>query len=334
MKNSACRKWDLKIIVEEILQHHKEIEEIYLFGSRAYNTGSFRSDIDLLAFSGGIPMPQAEINAWIHDEFPPVDLFWTYDKIIAQSAANGSSIKFRKDNQAGCKDVVEQVEAILLWDSKNGFTEGDYWIQEALSDCEYPMSVIPDYSVMDAGTAITDALAALERSGIKTYFAGSTWEEIGHSIVDIIKTSLIKPIKYQKNAKSFSFDTIHLRQEYDFQNLIHLLLRPIFSDIESENVAIQIDGNKKIADFGLAANKLIIEAKHIDTTSKKAEVIKTLDGLKSFYSENPNVECLVFLVLYEKTVDLDPVALQARFSKEYSSPLICVEFLENPYSNI
>lgn len=154
------------------------------------------------------------------------------------------------------------------------------------------------------------------------------------SAYDIIKTILIKPIKYQKNAKSFSFDTIHLRQEYDFQNLIHLLPRPVFSDIESENVAIQIDGNKKIADFGLAANKLIIEAKHIDTTSKKVEVIKTLDGLKSFYSENPNVKCLVFLVLYEKTVDLDPVALQARFSKEYSSPLICVEFLENPYSNI
>ena len=279
-------------------------------------------------------MPQAEINAWIHDEFPPVDLFWTYDKIIAQSSANGSSIKFRKDNQAGYKDVVEQVEAILLWDSKNGFMEGDYWIQEALSDSEFPMSVIPDYSTMDAGTSIRDAIAVLERSGIKTYFAGSTWEEIGENIVSIIETGLQKPTQFQRRAQAFSFDKIRLNNEYEFQNFIHLLLRHIFPDIESENTAIKIDGSEKIADFGVASNKIIIEAKHIDTKSKKAEVIKTLEGLKSFYSENPNVACLVFLVLYEKAADLDPVVLQARFSEEYASPLICVKFLENSYRNV
>ena len=76
----------------------------------------------------------------------------------------------------------------------------------------------------------------------------------------------------------------------------------------------------------MASNKIIIEVKHIDTKSKKAEVIKTLEGLKSFYSENPNVACLVFLVLYEKASDLDPVVLQARFSVEYASSLICVKF--------
>ena len=331
MRNSSCVKWDLKLIVEEIIAHHGEIEEIYLFGSRAYNTGSLRSDIDLLAFSGGKPIPQAAINAWIHDVFPPVDLFWTYDKHIAISAANGSSIRFRGDNQAGYKNVIEQVEAILLWDSQNGFAEGDYWIQETLSDCEFPMSVIPDYSTMDAGTTITDALATLAQSGIKTYYAGSTWQEIGRSVVDIIETGLRKPTKFQRKARAFSFDTIRIENEYDFQNLIHLLLRPIFPNIESENVVVKIDGNTKNADFGLATNKIIIEAKHINTTSKKANVIKTLEGLKSFYSENPNVKCLVFLVLYEKTVDLDPVALQARFSEKYTSPLICIKFLENPY---
>lgn len=334
MKSLACRKWDLKVVVEEIVSHHKEIEEIYLFGSRAYNTGSLRSDIDLLAFAEGRPMPQAAINAWLHDAFPPVDLFWTYDKHIATSAVNGSFIRFRTDNQAGYKDIVEQIEAIPLWDSQKGFAEGDYWIQETLSDCEFPMSVIPDYSTMDAGTSITDALAVLERTGVKTYFAGSTWEEIGRSIVGIIETGLKKPTQFQRRAQAFSFDKIRLNNEYDFQNYIHLLLRPIFPDIESENTAIKIDGSEKIADFGVGSNKIIVEAKYIDTKNKKAEVIKTLEGLKNFYSENPNVQCLVFLVLYEKTADLDPVVLQTRFAEEYSSPVIYVSFLENPYRGV
>ena len=31
MKSLACRKWDLKVVVEEIVSHHKEIEEIFPF---------------------------------------------------------------------------------------------------------------------------------------------------------------------------------------------------------------------------------------------------------------------------------------------------------------
>ena len=109
------------------------------------------------------------------------------------------------------------------------------------------------------------------------------------------------------------------------------MLRSIFPDVERENMVITIDGNTKNADFGLSVNKVVIEAKHINSTSKKAEVIKTLEGLKSFYAENPNVKCLVFLILYEKTVELDPAILEARFSEEYASPRIYVRFLENTY---
>lgn len=327
MSNTALCEWNLREIVERIIEQHKQIQEIYLFGSRAYNTGSLRSDIDLLAFSEGNPMPQAEINAWLSFEYPPIDLFWSYDKRIAQSAANGSAIRCREKY----RDIIEQIDAIILWDSQNGFAEFDQWNQKTLANQDFTMSVIPAYSTQNSGQNIRETLENLERSGIKTFFAGSTWEEIGRSIVKIVETSLQKPTKYQKRAGKFSFDTIKLNDEYDFQNLIHLLLRSIFPNIESENVVIKIDGNAKIADFGLASNKVIIEAKHIDTTSKKAEVIKTLEGLKSFYAENPNVECLVFLILYEKTVDLDPIILQARFSKELGSPPICVRFLENTY---
>lgn len=327
MSIAGCVEWDLKEIIERITEQHPKIQEMYLFGSRAYNTGSLRSDIDLLAFSDGNPMPQPEINAWLRFEYPPVDLFWTYDKRIALSAANGSAIRCRETY----KDVIEQIDAIKLWDAQNGFMGFDRWNQVTLAEQDFMMSVIPSYSLQNTGQNIHEALESLDRSGIKSYFAGSSWEEIGQSIVKIVETGLRKPTKFQKRAGSFSFDKIKLNNEYDFQNLIHLLLRSIFPDIECENMVIKIDGDTKNADFGLAFNKMVIEAKYIDSTSKKAAVIKTLEGLKSFYAENPNVKCLVFLILYEKAVELDPVILEARFSEEYASPRIYVRFLENTY---
>lgn len=327
MSNAGCIEWNLKEIIERIIKKHPKIQEIYLFGSRAYNTGSLRSDIDLLAFSDGNPIPQSEINAWLPFAYPLVDLFWTYDKQIAQSAANGSAIRCREEY----KDIIDQIDAIKLWDTQNGFMEFDRWNQVTLAEQNFKLSVIPTYSLQSAGQNIHEALESLERSGIKSYFAGSSWEEIGQSIVKIVETSLQKPTKFQRRAGSFSFDTIKLKNEYDFQNLIHLILRSLFPDIEGENMVITIDGNTKNADFGLAFNKLIIEAKHINSTSKKAEVIKTLEGLKSFYAENPNVKCLVFLILYEKTVEIDPAILEARFSAEYASPRIYVRFFENTY---
>ena len=191
MSNAGCIEWNLKEIIEQIIKQHPKIQEIYLFGSRSYNTGSLRSDIDLLAFSDGNPMPQPEINAWLPFAYPLVDLFWSYDKRIAQSAANGSAIRCRE----AYKDIIEQIDAIKLWDAQNGFTQFDRWNQVTLAEQDFKMSVIPTYSLQSAGQNIQEALDSLERSGIKSYFAGSSWEEIGQSIVKIVETSLKKPTK-------------------------------------------------------------------------------------------------------------------------------------------
>ena len=94
---------------------------------------------------------------------------------------------------------------------------------------------------------------------------------------------------------------------------------------------IRIDGADKKADFGIADNKIVIEAKWIDTASKKADVLKTLNGLQQFYSENHNVRCLIFLVLYKSDVTLDKELLNYRFSYEKSDPLIIVRFIKNEY---
>lgn len=323
MENTVI--WNLKEIIDRIISHHIEVQEIYLFGSRAYNTGSLRSDIDLLVIANAqIPLPS--INEWLHDEFPPVDLFFMCNgQKAAVSVINGSWLQQRTE-----VSLVEQLDAIELWSRDNGFSnQFENWDQKTLVSIDFKMSIIPGPQIENEGVRINEALREIRKKGIDTYFAGCSLREISKSIIKIIETGLTKPGKHAKRAKKFNFDTIKLDSEYDFQNFIHLLLRPLFPSIEPENVTITIDGNDKVADFGIQNNKIILEAKHINETSKKSTVIKTIEGLSSFYTCNPNVSSLIFLVLYEPDVDLDESRLNAQFDKEYMDIPIFVRFIKN-----
>src|SRR5687768_16174156 len=118
--------WNLKEIVRTINSRIDSIEEIFLFGSRGFNTNSYRSDIDLLVYTK-TPLRVAEISHWLYEELNPVDVFETNDKQIARSFLNGSSITADKN------DIVETLQAKLLWTKANDFsTEFDQWEQFTL----------------------------------------------------------------------------------------------------------------------------------------------------------------------------------------------------------
>lgn len=42
---------NLKDIIDELITRLADVESIYMFGSRAYNTGSARSDLDLIIYA-------------------------------------------------------------------------------------------------------------------------------------------------------------------------------------------------------------------------------------------------------------------------------------------
>lgn len=331
MSADNIKIWDLKEITEELTERIPEIEEIYLFGSRAYNTNSLRSDIDLLAFTNNKPIKEAQINDWLPVEYPPVDLFHSYDKKTARSIANGSSICLRENDKASYQDLPEQLDAIKLWDKTNGFYSDVEYEQKSLIDIRFPMSIIPGKSTCNLTETIETAIKRIKENGIDTFFAGSSIFEISETILNLIETGMTKPHKFQKKANSFSFDTIKLCDEYDFQNYIHSLLRPIFNDIEPEPVTVTIDGNDKKADFALNNNRIIIEAKWIDSEGKKSNVIKTLDGLGNFYKENSRVESIIFVILYSSQMKLDEIVLNARYEKKYADPPVFVRFIKNTY---
>ncbi|MDR2919916.1 MAG: hypothetical protein LBV72_11190 [Tannerella sp.] len=171
----------------------------------------------------------------------------------------------------------------------------------------------------------------LENNSLPNTLIGFNWKEITNNIATIVEKSLDVPNKFSNGskAKNVNVNSIKISSEYDFQNLIHLVLRPWLPSVEAENIAVIFDGNTKNADFSIKGNSLIIEAKYIDSTGKKNDTLKTLEGLKSFYSNNANVKSLLFLILVEDSVKIDKHKIEEEFSKQGTDPSVCVKVIYN-----
>lgn len=173
--------------------------------------------------------------------------------------------------------------------------------------------------------------STLKDDGFPNTFLGKNWKEACSNICDIIERSLEIPEKFANGtrAKNINTSTLKISSEYDFQNLIHIVLRPWIPSLEAENIAIVFDGNTKNADFSINSNSIIIEAKYIDTTGKKNDTMKTIEGLKNFYKLNANVKSLIFLLLVEDNVSIDKHKIENEFSDFNKSPLIMIKILTN-----
>jgi len=171
----------------------------------------------------------------------------------------------------------------------------------------------------------------LENNSLPNTLIGFNWKEITNNIATIIEKSLDVPSKFSNGSKAqnININSIKISSEYDFQNLIHLLLRPWLPSVEAENIAVIFDGNTKNADFSIKGNSLIIEAKYIDSTGKKNDTLKTIEGLKSFYSSNANVKALLFLILVEESVKIDKYKIEEEFSQQGTYPSVCVKVIYN-----
>lgn len=174
-------------------------------------------------------------------------------------------------------------------------------------------------------------LSYLEENNLPNTLVGFKWDEIAINIGTIVERALSTPHRFSNGAKAKNINSslMKITSEYDFQNLIHIVLRPWIPSTEAENIAVIFDGNTKNADFSIKANSLIIEAKYIDSTGKKNDTLKTLEGLKSFYQTNSNVKALLFLILVEDNIKFDNHKIEEEFSQVKSSPSIVVKVIFN-----
>ena len=169
------------------------IEEIYIFGSRAYDTGSLRSDIDILVYAPD-GVSQYEITQIIENE-KALDVFETTNKIEARSFANDSRLK--RNN------LIKTLDALLLWKRKDGFNEDmlcHFQTMNILRDYDFKMSSLPSYTKSEE--------EFYKKYGYCAVFVIMSFDEALYPIYQAIEKTLRKHglVAIRADGKEFSDD--------------------------------------------------------------------------------------------------------------------------------
>lgn len=322
-------KFNLKLLLTDLINSQPAILEIYLFGSRAYRTGSLRSDCDLLVRGNDSShIRSSDLRNFAMKKCPALDFFIASGG-RATSCMNDSFVM--ADSFA---DLVNKLDAILLWSKASGFSEFEFdfeakWVFSTSIDVVHAATVLPSGHIRELSwqTLIKRA----EQSGLPCRpFIGETIDKASAQIMDVLQRILMRPSDLGPRGQARTGWTVNLSDEYDCQNLFFLVMKPWLPELGREEIEIIYDGQKKISDFSLFQGKLIIEFKHVDSNQKKQEVVKTLDGLTRFYSQNANVVCLLMVIFVAKSVELDDHKWEADYTFFGKTPRVITKILRLP----
>ena len=255
-----------------------------------------------------------------------LDLF-IVDKGRAISVAN-ESYKEAANNE----ELIQNLNAVLLYNKQSGETK--YFLEKHKFKIDrrvtYKMTALNNSGDADEVKALIKYFEKANRTGLPTRpYLGISADEASSYIIQVIKRliSVSESVTGHGSAKSGWNNNI--KNEYDFQNLFWITVKPWLPDLGREEVAVVYDGNEKRSDFSLFKNQVIIELKHIRDDNEKRNTIKTLEGLKSFYTMYPNIRVLIFGILVEKTLDLDDHKWEHDFSYLASEPKVKTVVIRN-----
>ncbi len=323
------RKFNLKALLEMVLKGQPQIIEVYLFGSRAYRTGSLRSDCDLLIRTTEKGHVKAsDLRNFAMKECPALD-FFVVEGGRATSCMNDSFV--RADSFA---DLVSKLDAVLLWSKPTGFTAFEFdfdakWVFSTSIDVVHAATVLPSGHINELSWQTL--IKKTEQLGLPTRpFIGDTIDKATAQIQDIVQKMVMRPSDLGQKGSAKNGWTVNLASEYDCQNLFYTVVKPWISQLGREEIEVVYDEQKKISDFSLFEGGLVIEIKYIDSDQKKREVVKTLDGLSRFYAKNANIRCLLFLIFVSKSVQLDRAKWEADYTFFTNVPQVITQVLYLP----
>jgi hypothetical protein len=324
-----ARKYNLRLLLEAVVKEQPHIEEVYLFGSRAYRTGSLRSDCDLLLkVSASGHVKSYELTDFAQSHCPALDFF------IAEGG-KGVSCANHSFVQAGSfSDLAKKLDAIPLWTRTNGFTQFEFdfeskWVFETAMIASFPPTMLPNDYLLPETWAST--LARAEGAGLPVRpYIGDTIEKATVQITEIARKMIMAPGDLGQRGRAMHGWTTNLQSEYDCQNLFWIVVKPWLPGLGREEVTIRYEKQDKFADFNLFDSRLIIELKFIESEAKKREVLKDLDGLSRFYSRNGNIRCLLLLIYYKEAANIDAAKLEADFTFMHHTPIVVSHLIKVP----
>jgi predicted nucleotidyltransferase len=318
--------FDLEAIIKILAGKFDEIQSVYIFGSRRFETGSTRSDIDILLTTKKFIAP-AKLRDFTLEHSTALDLF-ILENGKATSVANESFIEADTN-----ENLIKSVNAVLLYDKDSGISAE----LTKRKKIEVDKRISHELTSLPNGTAEYFEISALKKyfkaakqNGLtaKPYLGVST-EEASEFIIEIIRSLTTASRTVTNHGQAKTGWTRNLQSEYDFQNLFWITVKPWLPGLSREQTAITYDGNKKNSDFSLFNDQLVLELKHLKDDGDKRETVKTLEGLKTFYTLHPNIRRLIFAILVDKTVDLDDKKWETDFSYPDNTPSVVTIIVRN-----
>jgi len=318
-------KYDLKVLIPELLKAFPNIESLHIFGSRAYRTGSVRSDCDVLVrMSDDRHAKLSELRDFALARCPALDLFLVQGG-KATSAANESHVQ-----AASFDELWQRLEAILLWDNRAGFNEQwKDWILETSAFTDFMPTTLPNDSIESLSWQTMTKRAEAARLPTSPYI-GDTVEKASLRLVEVVRGMIFKPGELVKKSSAEQKGIADLKNEYDCQNLFHTVVKPWLPALAREPFEIRYDNGAKVADFSLFEGKLVIEMKFVKDTNTKAAVVKTLEGLARFYSQNSNISVLLMLVFAKGQVQIDVPMWESDYSFVTTQPKVFTRVIRVP----
>jgi hypothetical protein len=244
----------------------------------------------------------------------------------AVSCQNESSVRAATFNE-----LVTKLEAVCFWKSPDGVidTADVEWTITTPVEIDFiPTAMITEGPIPGRWPRPFRAFAQqIESLGLPSQpFLGSSAAEVADFLIVELRRAMEARNALALKGKGVK---VELKNEYDFQNLFYLTVKPWLPGLGREEVTIRYDGQDKKADFNLFSSQMIWELKHVKDANTKAAVVKTLKGLQSFYSSHPNVRVAVFAILVEKDVDLDAAKWEADYSSYEHVPRVLTRIFRN-----
>ncbi len=319
-------KFDLEAAISVLTGKFEAIEEVYLFGSRRYNTESVRSDIDILVTVSSRIKP-SDLRDYIIENCTALDIF-ILDDGKATSVANESFISTGSNAQ-----LIKDLNALKLFDRAIGKTEelANYTNLELDTRVQHELTSLPNSSSeFYKIDALIKYFEAAQKHGLPAKpYMGQSADEVSDLIIKIIRNLISANAQVTGYGQAKTGWTNNLKDEYDFQNLLWITVKPWLPGLGREEVELKYDGNEKRSDFNLFNNQLVIELKHIKNDGDKRNIVKTLSGLKDFYTQHPNIRVLIFGILVDHDVDLDDKKWETDFSYLDTEPFVKTIIVRN-----
>lgn len=178
-KKSMEELIDLGDIADSLVEMFPDIKGLYIFGSRAFGTGSTRSDIDILVEYDNHIRP-AKMREFIEWQCKALDLFLIDKNNKAISTQNESYVQ-----EDTFENLISKLNAKKFWEKGKGRLPIDIpWKQSVRSDIVFVPSALPE-TKNNKQTQID-----LEKQSINQIFTALTTKQL-YGIVSVPLAAVI-----------------------------------------------------------------------------------------------------------------------------------------------